>query len=391
MRIAMVHESPYDPDRWPRFRLISQHLLRQGHDVSILAFWSGQGTEDDPPVREIAGGTLAYVLSAAVYIISSQIVFSSGLIFPLVRILNQERPDAVIFHYAHVGFILALAKRVLGWSAVLVYDWNDLGVRMRLFPARPRFRDAIWLWLEEQTVPRLADRVVVVTGFARNWLCSRGMSRQKIVVVNELVPLKLNQASMKSKIGRSPDQRTVIWHGYVRRYQVPGLVTVIDALGHIPASSRPKFTIVGPFDDSRSRRGLEELAAKMGVEIELLGLLSRANLDTLLDEADVGIQLLPDELFSRFINGVKLAEYVAHGLPVICSRLGGPGELIDRNGILVDPENPAEIAKAIMTILSDSYEGFVENSVRRAVEEFSEDAIRTKVSQIAEAADVARS
>ena len=51
---------------------------------------------------------------------------------------------------------------------------------------------------------------------------------------------------------------------------------------------------------------------------------------------------------------ITLLEAMASGLPIVCSDRGPMPEVLQDGGIYFDPENPASIARAITTIVSDS-------------------------------------
>ncbi len=384
LRIAMIHESEYAQHRWPRFTLIVQALQKIGHDISIYSFGKSRPLESDPKVSDVNGGFLTYLLSVFLHVWSSRVVFGFGLNIPLIKQLNVSRPDIIIFHYAHVGVALLFAKQFLGWHSLLVYDWNDLNVRMGVSSRNSRRRRRFWRWVEESFVPSHSDHVIVLSNFAKKLLASWGIPADKIVVVNELVPLKINHTVLDRKKDRSMVDRTIIWHGFVRPYQILGLTTVIRALAQLPSSKRPKFRIIGPFFSEDHKERIFKVAHQLGIAVEIKDYVHRDALDVLLDSADSGIQVLPNELFAHFINGVKLAEYVSHGLPVLCSRLEGPSELVNGNGLLYDPDNPKELRTAITTLFSSRYPEFLDRAVEMAYREFSEEAILAKVTHLAE-------
>jgi phosphatidylinositol alpha-1,6-mannosyltransferase len=73
--------------------------------------------------------------------------------------------------------------------------------------------------------------------------------------------------------------------------------------------------------------------------------------------------------------GIVFLEANACGKPVIGGSDGGMGEAIEdgRTGLLVDPLNPQEIARAVIKLLSDKNYAQVlgENGRRRVIEEFN--------------------
>ncbi len=73
--------------------------------------------------------------------------------------------------------------------------------------------------------------------------------------------------------------------------------------------------------------------------------------------------------------GLTIVEAAACGLPVIASPTGGPKEILESsdNGILVDVENPAEIAAALKRIISDHHlwERYSANGIVAANNQYS--------------------
>ena len=103
----------------------------------------------------------------------------------------------------------------------------------------------------------------------------------------------------------------------------------------------------------------ERLATSLGVSesITFAGHVSRAERDRLLAQADVMVMPSRDRQIDGGAEGFGLAyiEAGAAGKPVVGGRAGGvPDAVIDGvTGVLVDPEDPLEVAEAVIGMLKD--------------------------------------
>jgi glycosyltransferase involved in cell wall biosynthesis len=107
------------------------------------------------------------------------------------------------------------------------------------------------------------------------------------------------------------------------------------------------FVIVGEGDE---RPGLEELASNLGLRDKVLFLGGRRDVAMLLPAFDVGVLSSDSESFSNAV-----VEYMAAGLPVACTDVGGCQEALEGSpaGVLVPPGDDAGLGKAILCLLSD--------------------------------------
>jgi glycosyltransferase involved in cell wall biosynthesis len=128
-----------------------------------------------------------------------------------------------------------------------------------------------------------------------------------------------------------------------RLIPIKGMDVVIDAT----AGTR-ELTIAG---DGPERAALVARSGQRGADVRFAGLVSREALASLYDQAACVV------LASRFGEGFPnvVLEAMAHGCPVVASRVTGMAELVADgvNGLLVTPGDPRELKEAIGRIAND--------------------------------------
>ncbi|MBC7251742.1 MAG: glycosyltransferase family 4 protein [Anaerolineae bacterium] len=128
-----------------------------------------------------------------------------------------------------------------------------------------------------------------------------------------------------------------------------GFDFVIEGLGCIPASQRPRLIIVSNYAEPRERAFLERLAAERGVTVEF-----KVNVD---DEALVQMYnraALVAYAPIREPLGLVPLEAMSCGTPVVGVREGGVAETVVHNeGGLLTEREPSAFARAMQTLLSE--------------------------------------
>lgn len=124
--------------------------------------------------------------------------------------------------------------------------------------------------------------------------------------------------------------------------------------------------------DGYMRSFLESLVKKLDIErqVNFLGRMSQEKVRDEMMQSDCFV--LPSN-FETF--GVVLIEALACGLPLIATKCGGPGDILnEQNGILIDVENQLQLEDAMMTIYKNADKYNKEKLRDDAKERFGEKA-----------------
>ncbi len=128
-----------------------------------------------------------------------------------------------------------------------------------------------------------------------------------------------------------------------------GILPLVDSL----SISKLKLDLAGPFSNQEIEKQIKNSAGYDNVRYH--GVLDRSGVKSVLSSVKIGIvTLLPTPSYVESLP-IKLFEYMLSGIPVIASNfeLWRPIVLANNCGLMVDPANPDEIAKACLKILSD--------------------------------------
>jgi len=130
-----------------------------------------------------------------------------------------------------------------------------------------------------------------------------------------------------------------------------GADRAIRALGCVDPGKRPELRWVGNFSSPEYERELRALAAQCGVRFTVKVMVSDAELVSLLSRAAMLVYTSRLEPF-----GLAPLEANACGTPVVAIAEGGVRETIvhDQNGLLVEGDDPRQLAQAIERLVDDS-------------------------------------
>ena len=191
---------------------------------------------------------------------------------------------------------------------------------------------------------RLARRVIAVSENTRHDLARvMGVDPDKIDVVH------WGADAVSETRKERPTTGTVLAFGGggAVRKNTPALVRMFAKVA--AEDPHAKLVVLGA-TDTRQQATLQELIREMQLEerVSLLGYVSDEELDRLYREAACLVYI---SLYEGF--GLPPLEVMVHGMPVVASNRSSIPEVVGDAGILVDPENLAEIADAVLRLLHD--------------------------------------
>jgi glycosyltransferase involved in cell wall biosynthesis len=278
----------------------------------------------------------------------------------LVRLLRDERPDAVyalLFHQYCVAMPAARmvapgAARVAGRRSMPQYDISPLPGAAGLRKVADRFTDVVIAnsnavrsgWLEEN--PKLAGRI-------------------------EVVPNGIRLPDVEAA-EREPGGRTrIVCVANLIDYK--GHVVLVDALARFAGRDDWRAHLVG---EGPERAAIEQRARDHGIadRVVLHGAQPSTTVHALVKSSDISV--LPS-----FTEGLPNAvlEAMGHGVPVVASDVGGVPDLLGTGaGIIVAPGDAGQLADGIGTFLDDPERRAAAGAegARQVREVYSVDAMR---------------
>lgn len=206
----------------------------------------------------------------------------------------------------------------------------------------------------ERYLLRRADRVVCVSSaLAERAARARG-SRDGVELLPNAVDTERFHPASEAEARRSEPWAPVIvftgsfkpWHGLSDLFEAFAVV-----LRAIPGA---RLVLAG---DGPERPRLERLQTSLGIEgaVEFLGALPHEEIPALLRRADIAVAPYP-RFDGFYFSPIKLAEYLASGLPVVASACGDHGSFLEDgvSALLVPPGDPDALAAALLRLSADS-------------------------------------
>jgi glycosyltransferase involved in cell wall biosynthesis len=263
--------------------------------------------------------------------------FDPFLLWRLTAWFKRERPDIVHTHLIHADVHGLLAARAAGVPAIVASKHND-----------DPFRSNAVIRASEAWLARRTARVIAISERVREMVLSDGRIDPRRVLVIPYgyeSPVRKPRQDVRRPLGIPADAPLLVAVGRLVRQK--GHDTLIRAFQTV-LRERPEARLVivggGPLEPD-----LRRLASELGVASACVLAGPRDNALDFIDEASVFVHPSRWEGF-----GIVLLEAMAAGKPVVATRISAIPEVVEdgRTGLLVRPDEPEELARALVEMLS---------------------------------------
>ena len=289
-------------------------------------------------------------------------------IIQLLKLVMKNHFDIVYTRNIMKGIIGLLIKKL--WKSKLVVEVNSISpderrlVENYLSTTRKSLKDIKikFFGYLEIFISKKADAVIAVTQGIKSYLVNHGVNENKVWVIENgantelFKPIKNSNVTneLKNRLHINNDESVVLFVGVLEPWQ--GVEYLIYAapliIKEIP---KTKFLIVG---EGAMKEKLKFLSKELniGQNVIFTGTVPYENVPEYINISDACVApftRIRNE--SMGLSPLKIYEYLACAKPVVASDIKGVGDLLanSNSGIAVIPEDPAELANAIIKLLKD--------------------------------------
>jgi glycosyltransferase involved in cell wall biosynthesis len=254
----------------------------------------------------------------------------------LWSIVKKEQFDLIHSNGYFADIISAPVARILGIPIISTchgFIKNDVKLNIYSFL--------------DQRILLFVNRIIAVSEEIKNGLVKVGVKESIVKVIqncvetyNDPVLSNCHRKQIRTRLNLKESEIVV---GYVGRLsEEKGLRFLIEAISILNDANVPsRLLLIG---DGVQRMQLERYAEERSLKYQILFTGFQNQIDQWLPALDVFV--LPSLTEG---TPIALLEAMSHGLPVVASSVGGVPSIIrsGQSGILTQPGNPSEIAKAI--------------------------------------------
>ncbi len=273
----------------------------------------------------------------------------------------------------------------------LILDWDEHEYAIVSRISRNRLYTGLIGLIEKQGV-KSADMLVVVSPYLERLAIEWGCKKEHIIMVqNGVDPSEFRRSktekkdALKKRFGIDKEDRIVMFVGSLRpQFDIDILIRAMAYVAKKVKGAR--LVIAG---GGAEREKLEKLAESVGIKEKtlFLGPQPHESIPSLIKMAEVVVAPNRKNKMNLSRSPVKIAEYMMMGTPIVANAVGLAEDMLkDGAGELVYSENPDDMARGIVKLLSDKKRGenFAEKARERAEKSYSWELLGKKLERFVE-------
>jgi len=277
--------------------------------------------------------------------------FDFPALLKIRRLLKRDKPDIVHTHTSKAGLLGRLAARLAGIPSIIHTPHGHV-----FFGYFGALKTKMFVLLEK-LASRITDKIIALTPREKaDYLRYKVAEEDKLVVIPSGIELHKCQYPPKeerSKLRRElgiPDRSAVVGTAG-RLVPVKGPGFLLQAVGQVISEHPDTYLVFA--GDGPLRKNLAKDAVDRGLAKKIIFTGWRDDMARVLSVFDVFCLPSLNEGMGRV-----LVEAMALGKPVVASDAGGIPDLIipGKNGILVPPQDPEELARQIRFLIENREE-----------------------------------
>jgi glycosyltransferase involved in cell wall biosynthesis len=298
----------------------------------------------------------------------------------IYRFLKREKPDIVHTHTSKAGLLGRLAAKLAGVPSIIHTPHGHV-----FFGYFGALKTRIFILLEK-FASRITDKIVALTPREKaDYLSYKVVEEDKLAVIPSGIELhKYQQVPQeeRSKLRKElgiPENSAVLGTAG-RLVPVKGPEFLLQAVGHVISEYPDTYLVFA--GDGPLRKSLEKNAVEMGLAKNIIFTGWRDDMARVLSIFDIFCLPSLNEGMGRV-----LLEAMALGKPIVASDVGGIPDLIipGKNGFLVPPQHPEELAKQILFLIENREEREkLGRTGKEMVSAFSDEIMMKKIAELYE-------
>lgn len=256
------------------------------------------------------------------------------------RLALKQKADVYHFHDPEL-IPVCLILKLLGKR--VIYDVHE-DYPSQIFvkywiPEFLRKPVSIIIDIVERFSSRIFDGIVVANDSHKE-----RFPKDKRIVISNFPSIEYFKELMKPREIQS-EPPVAIYTGLLSRKR--GIKQVVEAFSLLKGV---ELWLIGGFEE---RSFQEEIESNAPSNVKILGIKPFEEVVKLLKRANIGIScLLPQPLYLNVVP-TKMFEYMAAGIPIVASDFPFYRDFVDGCGLLVNPLNPEDIARAVRQLLDN--------------------------------------